>query len=424
MRRVAVKTVGCRLNQAESAHITAQFTAGGYRLVPFGNACEVGVIHSCSVTSAADRTSLRLARTLKRKFPRAVVILAGCAVEADRERVRRLSGADIVAGQDEKFDLPGLVARQFHGGDPAPCAVPAAPVFDTTRALLRVQDGCDFHCAYCVVPHTRGPSRSRPFRDILDEAGALAERGFSELVVTGANVGCYADGGRRLVDVLAAVEAIAAISRIRISSVEPSTTERAIIDYMSTSRKLCRFLHLPLQSGDDRILAAMRRRYSSGDYRRFVDYAVQHVPRLGLGTDLIVGHPGETDSAFANTRSLVEALPFSNLHVFPFSPRPGTPACIMPGRVAAATRRARAAELIALGLRKRAAFARQFVRQEVTVLVEDGAANGRAVGWTGEYLRASLPGGSLRENDLALFVPSHADDDLLVGEEYSTFSLA
>lgn len=413
MHRVSFKTVGCRLNQAETAALAAQFEAAGYQVVPFGNECEVAVIHTCAITAKAERTCVRLARGIKRDHPAARVVLAGCAVEWNGAKLQEDANADLVVGQTLKARLPELMPPAPPSTVPQPAV--RAPRFRNTRALVKVQDGCDFRCTYCVVPHTRGAPHGRPLEEIVAEIRQQADRGFREFVLTGANLGAYRHEEATLITLLQRAEKLPGVLRIRLSSIEISTVERAVIDWMADSEKMCRQIHLPLQSGSDRILRAMHRRYTSADYRKLVEYLEQKIPRAGLGTDLIVGFPGESPEAFEETVRMVEDLPFSNLHVFPYSIRPGTPAAALSPQVPDSIKRERAARLIALGETKRAAFAREFVGQKVSVLIERCHSDGRAIGWTGEYLEAHLRGPGLRRNEIVDFVPATATDAVLHG---------
>ncbi len=388
--RVSFKTIGCRLNQAETASMEAAFLAAGYRLTPFGEPCDVCVIHGCVITATAQRDTLRALRQAGRCESRPLAILAGCPAEwAGRSSLK--APADILVPQGDKTRLPHIL----HEHDPSRFPLPPAsehltPHFNTARALIKVQDGCNFRCAYCVVPETRGPNRSRPFREIIEEARRLMDEGFMELVLTGANLGSWRDGRRTLVALVEALEAIEGSQRIRLSSIEPTTVERAMADYMAVSRKLCRFLHLPLQSGDDRILAAMGRRYTVAQYRAAVEHAVETIPRLGLGCDVIAGFPGEDEAAFSATVQLLKHLPFGNIHVFPFSPRPGTRAAQLPDAVPADVLKNRVSRLLEIKEERRATFAAGFVGHSVQVLVERKDAAGRYRGWTGEYVEALL----------------------------------
>ncbi len=439
---VAFKTVGCRLNQAETAALRAAFEAAGYAARPFGEPCDVCVIHGCAVTARAEKDSLRLARVARRSHPGTFVILAGCVAEIGGATVGRAAGADLVAGQQDKYRLPALLARR--GFAPAPPALPAdtthpqpladsavgavaqaasgeahrpapAPRFDTTRAIVKIQDGCEFDCAYCIVPRARGRCRSRSAAEIVAEVRALAEAGHREIVVTGANIGCYQCGPLRLAGLLERLETETPIARIRISSLEITTVERPVIEFMAASNKLCRFLHLPLQSGCDAVLAAMGRRYTTRQYRDTVEYALARLGRFGLGTDVLAGFPGEDAAGFAETERFVESLPFSNLHVFAYSPRPGTKAAGRDGQVAGPEKQRRVARLIALGRRQRRAFAREWIGREVEVLVEALDASGRGKGWTGEYLPARISGRTLRANSVVRFRPEAAEGELLLG---------
>jgi len=459
MKRVAFKTVGCRLNQAETARMAAGFEAAGYAVVPYGSDCDVCVIHTCTITGRAEQKCLMFARAARRRPNPPVVVLAGCAVDVAGAALKDRCGADLLAGRDAKFDIPSLLRQETGVGcqvsgvrgrvssvecrvsegvhesaqpptsgirhpasgvrQPGSCLLTPdsflLPRFDTTRALVKVQDGCDFRCAYCIVPAARGAPRSRPLAEVVDEVRRLADAGYREVTLTGANLGCYEDGTRRLVDLIASIERLPAIERIRLSSIESSTTERAIIDCMASSAKLCRYLHVPLQSGDDRVLQAMGRRYTARQYRDTVAYALERVPLVGLGTDVLVGLPGEDEPAFANTVAIVNDLPFSNLHIFPYSRRPGTRAAGMAGQVSGAARKERCSRLSEIGRRKRAEFAARFLGRPVAVLIENVTCQGTGTGWTSERLEGRVTGNGLRANQIVAFTPRHLNGDALCG---------
>ncbi len=392
---VAFKTFGCRLNQAETAQFEAAFAAAGVTRVPFGSPARIIVIHSCAVTQKAENEGLKLLRALRARWPGTCLVLSGCTVEAcEAKRLREL-GADLVVPHDQKDSLVRLVLQQLRPGAPAfqtPPATALPPSRSTQRAALKIQDGCDFFCAYCIVPHTRGRPVSRPFDDCLSEALELIAAGFHEIVITGCNTACYADGPHDLPRLLAALAELPGLGRLRLGSVEPGTVEREIIALMARSPKICRFLHLPIQSGDNGVLAAMRRRYTVGQITETVREALRLMPDLGLGADLICGFPGETPEAFERTLALVKELPFSKLHVFPYSERPGTPAASFPHPVPQAERRRRAQALIAQERTNRAAFAQRFLGRSVDVLVERFDKEGVAHGWSGEYLPCRVSG--------------------------------
>lgn len=388
MPSFAIKTFGCRLNRAESAGFQAALASAGWTEVPFGEPAEVCILHTCAVTANAEKECLRAIRLARAKQPGTFLVVTGCAVEAGAvERLLRL-GASLVVAHPDRGELPRLVLEKFPAvavsEEPPPPPLPVRPP-------LKVQDGCSFFCSYCIVPHTRGAPVSRPLAECLDEAARLVAAGHRELVVTGCNLACYADGGCRLPGLLAELHKLPGLGRLRIGSLEPGINEVEIARSMPGSPKLCRFLHLPIQSGATEVLKRMGRRYTADELRRRLDEICAAVPRIGLGADLITGFPGETDEDFAQTRRLVEDYPFSNLHVFPYSERPGTPAAEFPGQLPVSERKRRAAELIELRKNKRAAFAASWVGREVEVLVERNR-NRVSTGWTGEYLPVKISG--------------------------------
>ncbi len=315
------------------------------------------------------------------------------------------SHADLIVGQEDKFRLPAILEAQF-GLPPPPQDTSGnpLPLFTSTRAIVRVQDGCRFGCSYCIVPRTRSRLWSRPLPEVVDEVQRLEATGFREIVITGANLGCYRDDTQGLPNLLAALLANTAIPRIRLSSIESSTITPELIALMASDARICRALHIPLQSGSDAVLERMKRRYTRSSFLTLIEQALAAMPLLGIGTDIITGFPGESKRDYELTRSLVEALPFSNLHVFPFSARPGTEAATLDGRVHPPVARDRARELIALGNTKRDTFARQFIGRDVSVLVETTDDRG-GTGWTSEYLPARVDG-AVREHDIVTLTPT------------------
>ena len=415
---VSFKTIGCRLNQAETATMTARFSEAGYEIVPFGAFPDVTIIHGCAITGKAEHSSLYAARQAKRARADTLVILAGCPAETLGETLRGDTTVDLTVGQGGKFGIPALLHHLYPSRFPAPVAssgMGTTPKFDTKRALIKVQDGCDFRCAYCIVPTARGNPHSRPITEVLDEVRRVAEAGFREIVLTGANLGRYEDGTLQLVDLIRAVEGQTGVDRIRLSSIEITTTEHTIIEQMASSLKLCRFLHLPLQSGDDGILSAMGRRYNADTYRRTVKEAVRRIPHVGLGTDIIVGFPGEDDHAFENTVRLVRELPFSNLHVFPYSRRSGTRADTMQDQVPESVKKERLHILTDIGETQRRHFAGTFTDKDVSVLIERITPDGRGHGWTGEYVEASVTGSGLEARQIVNARVTHVIDAVLQG---------
>jgi len=409
---VAFKTFGCRLNRAETAQFEAGFVAAGFIRVPFGTPADVVVFHTCAVTQAAENEGLKLIRSLRKKEPAALFVLAGCAVEAAAPDLLQALGVDLIVPRETKDELVSAVLRHLEI-DVVPS--PVVPVRTTQRASLKIQDGCDFFCSYCIVPHTRGLPRSRPFEACLQEACAFIAAGFQELVVTGCNIACYADGKQGLVDVLDALARLPGLGRLRLGSIEPGTIERDVLALMAETPRICKFLHLPIQSGDNAVLARMKRRYTADEITLTLNDALQRLPLLGLGADIITGFPGESHEAFARTRTLLEAFPFSNLHVFPYSERPGTPAATFDGSVPEPERRRRAAELTRIKERQRAAFAQRFIGRAVEVLVERFDSEGHAQGWTGEYLPCKISGvPRAQQRRLITCVPQKVEQGVLL----------
>lgn len=396
--KIRIKTMGCRLNHAEAAAIAGSLEYEGHELVGGDAVCDAMILHTCAVTSAAQSEAMRLVRSARRGGA-GVVVVSGCTAGIADAQAILDQGADAVVGKrpGEVFCRAGDAARRI--ADAVSLAVSSGgasaylPRFSSTRASVKVQDGCNFRCAYCIVPDARGEPSSRPFADIMREIAGLAGNGFREIVLTGVNVACWSGEGMGLAGLVRAAADVEGVERIRLSSIEPGTAEREIVNLMAVAgSRLCHTLHYPLQSGDAGVLRLMRRRYTPREYMDAVEYALEKVPRLGLGADVITGFPGEDDAAFAETVSMIERYPFSNLHVFPYSERPGTPAAGMDGAVPVAVRRERARELIAIGELKKAEFAKSFVGSMAEVLVESVGVDGAGRGWTGEYVEARIAG--------------------------------
>jgi len=400
MKTVTFKTFGCRLNQAETALMQAKFKAFNYEILnDFRADADVYVIHTCTITGNAEKSCVQVARSTKRKHPNSIVVLAGCAVEVNRDEILEKTGADFVFDQSEKYMMPQLIESLPLNENRV------LPYFLSTRALVKVQDGCNFFCSYCIVPYTRGKPKSRPLTEIVDEVKAFGDKGYKEVVITGANIGCYSDEGKKLVNVIEELEKIELIKRIRISSIELSTTEKDIIDLMANSEKFCNYLHFPLQSGDNDILKAMHRHYTREEYCEMVEYALKKIPMVGLGADVITGLPGEDKNAFFNTYDLINSFPFSNLHVFPYSKRKGTKAADMPNQVPGNISKERTLELIELGEKKQLQYADNWIDsgRDVEVLIEEFDKDGNGIGWTGEYSKAKVlksPGVLLEKNTI------------------------
>jgi len=397
--RVAYLTHGCRLNQFETDAVAAQFGAAGHETVSDVESADVVILNTCTVTQAADREGRRLARSLAGRLGAGRVVVTGCSVQRDAAPYQAL-GLRLVAGNSHKQHLLELLdTSSLAIAQPDPVArvngLLVSGVSSHARAYLRVQDGCNQTCTFCTLPSVRGPSASVPLAVVCDEARALADRGHEELVLTGAHLGSYGYDLEPRVSLPALIEAVleaAPMSRVRLSSLEPRWVSEGLLRLLRSEPRLCPHLHLPLQSGDDGVLARMRRAYRSEPYRDRALAAAEASPGLALGADFIVGFPGEDDTAFAHTMEMVERLPYTYGHVFSYSDRPATPAASLDAHVPRDVIRRRSAVLRAALARKHAAFLAAQVGHEVEIVVESVEPGWAARGTTERFLPARVMG--------------------------------
>lgn len=403
--RASFYTLGCRLNQAETASISATFAAQGYTIVDFGEETDVCVINTCSVTEGAESKCRQAVRSVLRRSPDAYVTVTGCYAQVGVEALKRIDGLDLIVGTEDKMRVVDLIDidldRPEKQGEPrvvhSPKISREAFTIDIvgdysgqTRANLKIQDGCNFACAFCIIPFTRGGARSRPVPDIVREAHGLVAHGHREIVLTGVNIGTYHHEGDELLDVVQALELVEGLDRIRISSIEPTTISDSLVDWMASSAKLCPYLHIPIQSGDDQVLRDMKRKYTSAEFAAFIDRVAARVPDIGLGTDVMVGFPGEDEAAFARTRSLLADLPLAYFHVFSYSERPHTYARRYTEHVPPQVVQQRSRVLRELSERKKAAFYRDFEGRTMRVLFERREKSGRYTGFTDNYIKVGV----------------------------------
>jgi threonylcarbamoyladenosine tRNA methylthiotransferase MtaB len=428
MPRVALHTLGCKLNFAETSSLGGQFLERGFDLVEFGSEADVVVINTCSVTERADRECRQIIRRALRTSKNAVVLVTGCYAQLEPEEVASINGVDFVLGTQEKFHLfdhlPSLeksgTPRIFVsdvGHDDAFGPAMSTVAGDRTRAYLKVQDGCDYQCSFCTIPRARGVSRSQPIETCIAQAHALVHRGFKEIVLTGVNVGDY---GRKtdssLLELLQRLVAVPGLKRLRVSSIEPNLLTDDILKLAKSSDVLCNHFHVPLQSGSDAILRAMRRRYSTSQYRDRIQAVREQLPDCGIGVDVITGFPGEADTEFEDTIGFLDGLPVSYLHVFTYSERPHTPAATYGSAVEPKVRYRRNEVLRALGEKKKRAFYEGMVGKKTRVLTEGIVQDDRRFGLTDSFVRVALPAACAEENELVAARIIAVRDDVCLAE--------
>ncbi len=426
--RFAITTLGCKVNQYDSAMIEARLGEAGLERCDFDQIADVYVVNTCTVTDRADAESLKLARRARRLNPLARVIMTGCLAQASPEKLAAAQEVDQVVGLARMDDLvraatqPGaprvMVSnlRKTKATIDVRAVVPAGQ----TRAFLKLQEGCDQFCSFCIVPFSRGASRSVPPREVLEVLDSLHEKGFKEVILSGVHLGGYGKDLSPPTTLIGLLEMIAErcpIPRIRLSSIDPEELSDEIIDLVAGADKFCPHFHLPLQAGDDQILQRMRRRYQIEDYRGRVERILQCLPDAAIGTDLIVGFPGETAEHFERYFTFIEKLPLAYFHVFPYSVRSGTTAAKFAAMVPAAEIKRRAARLRNLGEVRRQAFARRFVGARLKVLVEETREPGcqRLRGYSRNYLKVLIEGPDQLKNHEVDIEASAGDGLALVG---------
>ena len=403
-KTVAFATLGCKTNQFESAAMRESLEQAGYRVVPFAAGAALVVVNTCTVTATTDAQSRNLVRRARRLNPTCRVVVTGCYAQIDPQALTDLPGVSLVIGNEEKRQLAGLLATvsrepQVKVADIRAATTAVIPVLscitERSRAFVQIQNGCDACCSYCIIPHARGPSRSAPPEQVLSQIRQLTAQHVPEIVLTGIHVGNYGLDLRpkaSLLALLRRIEGETEVHRLRLGSIEPTEIDDALIAHLAASPVSCPHMHIPLQAGDDAVLQRMRRPYRCENFRSLVRKIRASLPEAAIGIDAIAGFPGESDVEFANTVQLIEELPVTHLHVFPFSRRPGTAAAAMPGHLPGNVKKTRAEQLRQLGVAKLAAFAGGFVGRELEVVVDGGGKGGLLKGLTRNYLEVRFAG--------------------------------
>ena len=410
MKKAALHNLGCKVNAYETEAMQEMLEKAGYEIVPFKEGADIYIINTCTVTNIADRKSRQMLHRARKMNPDAIVVAAGCYVQAQAEKQEVDPCIDIVLGNNRKKDLIAVLEeyQKNKAGDtrleevedisrtreyePLSLTRPG----DHTRAYIKVQDGCNQFCTYCIIPYARGRVRSRTVEDVIREVRSLAENGYREVVLTGIHLSSYGidfDGERHLLELIRAVHEVDGISRIRLGSLEPGIVTEEFAEAIAALPKMCPHFHLSLQSGCDATLKRMNRRYTSGEYYEKCQILRKYFDHPALTTDVIVGFPGETEEEFRQSMEFVDKVDFYETHIFKYSKREGTKAAVMEGQVSEQVKAQRSALMISLGEKKRKAYEESFVGKEVEVLVEEPAViEGRTVqtGHTKEYIKIAL----------------------------------
>jgi threonylcarbamoyladenosine tRNA methylthiotransferase MtaB len=425
--RFAIATLGCKVNQYDSAIIEARLGALGLVRGEFNQPADVYIVNTCTVTDRADSEGLRIARRARRLNPNARIVMTGCFAQASPEVLERHTEVDAIVGLGRLDDLERAVMNTTSERvmvsnlrkERAQIELRGVTLAGHSRAFLKLQEGCDQFCTFCIVPFSRGMSRSVEPRRIVEAIDELHGRGFKEVILSGVHLGGYGkdlDPPVELADLLEMLAERSPIERIRISSLDPEELSDSIIDIIAQSEKICPHLHLPLQAGEDGTLSRMRRRYNTAFFRERVERILEAMPDACIGTDIIAGFPGETALDFEHSFRFIEELPLSYFHVFPYSVRAGTTAAKLPDKIAAAEIKRRAGGLRELGERKREMFAQKFVGQKLKVLLEESTEDGALGGYSRNYVRVLTRGAASQLNREFEVEASFAKGAQLVGE--------
>lgn len=428
MPSFSIVTLGCKTNQFESAAMSEKLIAAGYRQVDFEAGADLVLVNTCTVTANTDAESRKLIRRAQRINAATRVVVTGCYAQVDAKALAEMPGVSLVLGNQEKQELLHYLALSERNdrivvsdlrSEPAEVALEVASAAERSRAFLQIQNGCDAFCSYCIIPYARGRSRSADAKSLLNQVDLLVAAGHQELVLTGIHIGQYGKDLVPQIDLLSLITRIEPRlkdARLRLGSLEPNELPQELRHYIASSDVICPHYHIPLQAGSDRILHAMNRSYTTGFFAELLDQIHVAQPAAGIGLDLIVGYPGETETEFEETYRFVASLPVSYLHVFPYSRRPGTPAAELPDQIPGDLARFRAARMRQLGDEKQREFARKFIGQQLEVIAEKGLQDGRMRAISANYLSLSVPANEELIGQKFLVDVLHYGDNGLVAE--------
>ncbi len=424
-KSVALHTLGCKLNYSETSTLAGKFHQNGFNIKQYGEGSDIFVLNTCSVTDNADKECRQIIRSVLNNNPDTYIIITGCYAQLQPNEIAAIHGVDLVLGANEKFKLFDYV-NNFEKNELS--CVFTSPINEVTnfeyayssdtdsrtRAFLKIQDGCDYNCSFCTIPMARGKSRSLEISKVIENANKLVDSGYKEIVLTGVNTGDYnytnENKNHRLIDVLYELDKLN-IPRLRISSIEPNLLTDEIIHLVKSSGNFCKHFHIPLQSGDAETLKLMRRRYNRDYYESLIYKLNEEIPNVGIGVDVIVGFPGETDQKFNNTFAFLESLPVSYLHVFTYSERRNTHAVTLEGRVDTTVRKHRSSILRELSNKKRFDFYNNSrnINSEHKVLFETVKEDDYIYGFTENYIKVRVPANNKYENEILPVIITKAE---------------
>ena len=423
-RSVGFMTLGCKVNQYDTQSIMKQFTDAGWRVVPFTESADAYVINTCTVTGEAARKSRQMIRRAHRVNPDAAIAVVGCLSQQQGEALLDLPGVRLIVGTDDRGDLPLRMSDGYAVGKIAPVRdfeeLPVDMGWERARAVIKVQDGCDRYCSYCIIPHVRGRVRSRDPEKVIAEAKRLTSAGYREIVLTGIHVSSYGKerGDIDLPALVAEVHGIEGLDRIRLGSLEPDHMRDEWIEAFASLPKLCRHYHLSLQSGSDTVLKRMNRSYDTGRFTEVVETLRNSIPNVAVTTDVIVGFPGETEGEFQESLAYVEKTAFSRVHVFPYSRRAGTAAADMPEQVPKAVKSERVSRMMEAARRGQVRYMQAQIGKVLDVLFEEEK-DGRWEGYTDTYLRTAVASDEDLQGEIRSVRLDGIDDTSIVGSLYS-----
>lgn len=434
MKKAAIHTLGCRVNQLESSIIHDKLLERGWNVVKFNEQADVYIINTCTVTGKSDVTARYLIRKAKKTNPTAKIVVTGCYAQVSADELAAMPEVDLVIGNSEKLDFVELITQEgFLEGKSGEVSVSDimkekefkdSAVFSASgrvRANIKIQDGCNHRCSYCIIPYARGNSRSSRLDDVIKHVEEVTERGYKEVILTGIHLGQWGLDFKpqsRLIDLLRRIEEVESLERYRLSSMNPNELTDELVEFLADSQKFCRHLHISLQSADDYILKSMNRRYTVAQYTDLINRLVEKIPFINIGSDIIVGFPGEIDERFENTYRTLESLPIGYMHVFSYSERKGTPAVNLPDKIDEAVKKERNAVLTNLAKKKSLNFREKMVGKEFKIVVENtrNRKTGLLKGITDNFVSVQTKGGDELKNTLVSVQIISVDEENTFGQ--------